>query len=149
NAKVSVLLNTTAPGATTASFAASQTFAVGNAAEGGTLADINGDGRPDLITTNHTDNTISVLLNQTAAGATTPSFGGQQTFATGRILTRFGTAADFNGDGRPDVALANSTNPGTLSVLFNTTPIIAASASFSAQRTFAIGSAAVSGTVAD
>ncbi len=42
---VSVLLNTTAPGSTTASFAAQQIFATGSGQNSVTAADINGDGR--------------------------------------------------------------------------------------------------------
>src|SRR5208337_27935 len=78
-----VLLNTTAPGAATPSFATQQTFATGNFPESVTAADVNGDGLPDLIVSNFNDNTVSVLLNTTAPGATTPSFATQQTFAVG------------------------------------------------------------------
>ncbi len=51
---VSVLLNTTAPGAATPSFATQQTFALGGAVQSVTTADINGDGKPDLIVANLT-----------------------------------------------------------------------------------------------
>ncbi len=78
-----MLLNTTAPGATTPSFATQQTFATGSAPRSVTATDVNGDGKPDLIVANFGDNTVSVLLNTTAPGATTPSFATQQTFATG------------------------------------------------------------------
>ena len=49
---MSVLLNTTAPGAATPSFAAQQTFATGSAPVSVTAADVNGDGKPDLIVAN-------------------------------------------------------------------------------------------------
>ena len=158
---VSVLLNTTAPGATTPRFAAQQTFATGNnpasVAVGGrerrrqarprrrqrrrqhgvgaaehdgtgrdhrqpsppsrpsppaatpvsvAAADVNGDGKPDLIVANEGDNTVSVLLNTTAPGATTPSFAAQQTFATGSQPESV-AVADVNGDGQPDLIVAN------------------------------------------
>ena len=103
---VSVLLNTTAPGATTPSFAAQQTFATGDQPYSVTAADINGDGKPDLIVANCEANTVSVLLNTTAPGATTPSFATQQTFATGSEPDSV-TAADVNGDGKPDLIVAN------------------------------------------
>ena len=66
-----MLLNTTTPGATTASFAAQQTFATGSVPFSVTVADINGDGKPDLIVANVDSNTVSVLLNTTTPGATT------------------------------------------------------------------------------
>ena len=72
-----------------------------------TAADINGDGKPDLIVANDGGpDTVSVLLNTTAPGATTPSFTTQQTFATG-IGPVSVTAADVNGDGKPDLIVAN------------------------------------------
>ena len=144
---VSVLLNTTAPGATTPSFAAQQTFATGSGPESVVAADVNGDGRPDLLVANYTDGTVSVLLNTTAPGATTPSFAAQQTFATGS--GPFSVAvADLNGDGRPDLLVANDAS-GTVSVLLNTTAPGATTPSFAAQQTFATGSHPFSVTAAD
>ena len=70
-----MLLDTTAPGASHAELRhpadlcdrAAPRLAV-------TAADVNGDGKPDLIVTNPTDNTVSVLLNTTAPGAGKPGF---------------------------------------------------------------------------
>src|SRR5207244_1915864 len=59
---VSVLLNTTAPGAATPSFAAKQDFATGTTARSVTLGDLNGDGKLDLAVANFAANTVSVLL---------------------------------------------------------------------------------------
>ena len=144
---VSVLLNTTAPGAATPSFAAQQTFATGALPQSVTTADINGDGQPDLIVANVTANTVSVLLNTTAPGAATPSFAAQQTFATGALPYSV-TAADVNGDGQPDLIVANG-NGNTVSVLLNTTAPGATTPSFAAQQTFGTGSGPRSVTVAD
>ena len=66
----------------TPSFAPQQTFATGSYPYSVTAADVNGDGKPDLIVAND-DKTVSVLLNTTAPGAATPSFAPQQIFAVG------------------------------------------------------------------
>ncbi|HEV8060414.1 MAG TPA: FG-GAP-like repeat-containing protein [Gemmataceae bacterium] len=134
---VSVLLNTTPTGATTATFATAQTFAVGNQPFSVAVGDVNGDGKPDIITANTDDNTVSVLLNTTPTGATTASFAAQQTFATGGDPSSV-ALADINGDGEPDIVVANGDD--TVSVLLNTTTPGAAMASFATQQTFAIGS---------
>src|SRR5207253_899102 len=78
---VSVLLNTTVPGATTPSFATEQTFATGSMPFSVAVEDLNGDGKPDLVVANRNDNTVSVLLNTTTPGTATPSFAAQRTFA--------------------------------------------------------------------
>ena len=144
---VSVLLNTTAPGATTPNFATEQTFATGSAPQSVTVADVNGDGKPDLIVVNANGNTVSVLLNITAPGATTPSFATQQTFATG-VGPQSVTVANVNGDGKPDLIVANF-NDNTISVLLNTTVPGATTPSFATQGTFAAGSGPISITAAE
>ena len=121
NNTVSVLLNTTAPGAATPSFSAVKTFAVGYAEPRSvTISDINGDGKPDLVVNNVNDNTVSVLLNTMATGATVPAFATQQAFPTGNSIHYFNLVevfvADLNGDGKPDLIVSTS---GT--VLLNTT----------------------------
>jgi hypothetical protein len=143
---VTVLLNTTPAGAATVSFSA-QTLAVGSEPEGITAADFNGDGRPDLVVTNYAAGTVSVLLNTTPAGNATASFAARQTFATG-TNPRAVIAADLNGDGLPDLAVANSTNK-SVSVLLNTTAPGAQAASFAAQQTFAVGNGPFALTAAD
>ena len=144
---VSVLLNTTAPGATTPSFTTQKTFATGSGPVSVTSADVNGDGKPDLIVANRGPNTVSVLLNTTAPGATTPSFAPQTAFATGSLSYSV-TAADLNGDGKPDLIVANGSS-NTVSVLLNTTAPGAATPSFAPQTAFATGSVPRSVTVAD
>jgi hypothetical protein len=66
-------------------------------------ADFNGDGRPDVATINGTSSDASVLLRQSPSGFTqesgspVPVVGGPSGAAV----------ADFNGDGRPDLAVSS------------------------------------------
>jgi hypothetical protein len=138
SSNVSVLLNTTALGATTASYAAASNFAVGTAPRSVTATDVNGDGRPDLAVANGDSANVSVLLNTTAPGAATASYAAASNFTTG-IGPYSVTAADVNGDGRPDLAVANYFN-ANVSVLLNTTAPGATTASYAARSNFAVGS---------
>ena len=137
SSSVAVLLNTTIPGAATPTFATQQSFATGANASSAIAADINGDGKLDLIVANYNGNTVSVFINTTAAGAVTPSFAAQQTFTTGSNPVSV-AAVDLNGDGKADLVVANFTG-NTVSVLLNTTPPGAALPTFAGQQTFATG----------
>src|SRR5947207_2328186 len=144
---VSVLLNTTAPGAAAASFAAKQDFATGADPLSVVVGDLNGDDRLDLAVVNSNLNTVSVLLNTTAPGAATPSFAAKQDFAAGTSPI-FMTVGDLNGDGKLDLAVANL-NSNTVSVLFNTTTLGAATPGFTTKQDFGTGTSPQSVTVGD
>ncbi|HEY0725997.1 MAG TPA: VCBS repeat-containing protein, partial [Pyrinomonadaceae bacterium] len=134
---VSVLLNGTAPGAVTPTFAGPTTFGVGANPCGIAAADINGDGLPDLIVANEGDNTVSVLVNTTVPGAPTPSFALQQAFATALNPSSV-IAVDANGDGKLDLIVSNA-DDFSVSVLVNKTPSGSTTASFAVRRDFATG----------
>ncbi|MBS1121769.1 MAG: repeat protein [Deltaproteobacteria bacterium] len=128
---VSVLLNTTAVGAATPSFAAKVDFATGSQPKSVAVGDFNGDAKPDLAIANIGPSTVSILLGTTIAGATTPSFDNHKDFPTGAqpISVAIG---DLDADGKLDLALANRTG-NTVSVLRGTTAAGSTSPTF-AQR---------------
>ena len=66
-------------------------------------ADFNGDGRPDVAVTNHGSATVSVLLGQPGGGLVTEP---GSPFAVG-VMPWAVVAADINGDGRTDLAVAD------------------------------------------
>ena len=74
------------------------------------VADMNGDGTPDLVSTNSQDSNLSIQLGL-GGGAYAP----RVNFATGGNPL-FLVVADFNRDGRPDVATSNF-DSGNLSIL--------------------------------
>ena len=121
---VSVLLNTTAPGATTPSFLPKQDFATGFIPTSITVGNLNGDGKLDLVTANSNSDNVSVLLNDTSPGASTPSFATKQDFDTSNRPVSV-AVGDLNGDGKLDLAVAN-VDSDTVSVLLNTPTIVTA-----------------------
>jgi len=74
------------------------------------IADLNGDGKLDLVTANGGSNTVSVLL-----GNGDGSFGVWTDFET-EEFARSVAVGDLNGDGRPDLAVATMYS-NTISVL--------------------------------
>jgi hypothetical protein len=101
------------------------------------VADLNGDGRPDLVSTNSDGNSVSVLL-----GNGDGTFSVQQTFAVGRS-PRAVKVADVNGDGIPDLIVANY-NDSTVSVLLGN-----GDGTFEPQETLPVGAKPYSIAVAD
>ena len=113
-----VLLNTTAPGASTANFDISNLGPIdGEYHYDVLLNDLDGDGKLDIATATY-DSFVTVLRNTTATGASTPSF---------TLIGKYPVAedpyglvsADFNGDGQRDLA-SSSYNEELFSTVFNT-----------------------------
>jgi hypothetical protein len=73
-------------------------------ASGIAAADFNGDGRPDLAVADWDAGNVVVLLRKAGGGFTTEG----SSASTGGVHPRHLAVADFNGDGRPDLAATNN-----------------------------------------
>jgi hypothetical protein len=80
--------------------------------DGVAIADLNGDGKPELAIASDAMNAVAVLRNR-GDGTFLPG----SAYATGRRPV-YVTSSDFNGDGRLDLATANA-DADTVSVLLN------------------------------
>jgi hypothetical protein len=95
-------------------FLAPVSYAVGYGPEDVATADVNGDGKLDVVVADSGDNNVAVLLGNGDGRLQPPAF-----YAAG--IEPYGVAVgDLNGDGRPDIVAANYyPSPHVLSVLLN------------------------------
>jgi hypothetical protein len=146
---VSVYRNTSTSGSiTTSSFASRVAFTTGSFPTHVAIGDIDGDGKPDLVVSNQSSFNISVLRNVSTSGSiTTGSFQSHVTFAAG--AGQKVAIADIDGDGKPDVVVANGVS-NTVSVLRNTsTSGSITTGSFAAQVALNVNSVPLSVTIGD
>jgi hypothetical protein len=109
---VSILLGN---GAGSFSQPAGSPIAVGNGANSVVVGDFNRDGKPDVATANGLSTTLTILLGNGVGGFTRPA---GSTIDVGTAPYRAGVA-DFNGDGKPDLATVNW-NSNDVTSLLNT-----------------------------
>ena len=114
------------------SFVLSPNYPVGAGPNSLCAADVNGDGKPDLISANLTDNSITVLTNNGGGG-----FSFNANYAAGDHPQTL-TAADVNGDGKMDLIVADNgrydlgysdrltvlTNNGSGGFAFSSSPVV-------------------------
>jgi len=113
---VSVYYNISVPGSIHAgSFAAKIDYATGSSPKSVSFGDIDGDGKPDMIVTNSGDTSVSVFRNTSTFGNV--SFAAKVDFTTGGSPWSV-SVGDLNGDGKPELAVANRVS-WTISVLRN------------------------------
>lgn len=118
--QVDVLINTTINGSSTPTFSAPTNLAFDSCPTTALLTDITGDGKLDLAVAQGTLNGSSFVSIKPGQGD--GSFGSTRSFTTGFPPNEdpWGmVAADFNGDGRKDLATASWSEAGQISVHLN------------------------------
>ena len=106
---IRIFRNTSTPGTIDASsFAPSISFGVGINPYKIAIADIDGDGKLDIIASNWNGSTISIFRNTSTVGSlTTSSFAARLDLATGAEPFNI-SCQDLDGDGKTDIAVGNA-----------------------------------------
>ncbi|MBS1643119.1 MAG: VCBS repeat-containing protein [Bacteroidetes bacterium] len=150
SSKISVLRNTSVSGSiTSSSFAAKVDFATGGSTPTLVIADLDGDGKPELIASNSSSNTISVFRNVSSSGSiTSSSFAAKVDFTTGTTPVSL-AIGDLDGDGKLDLVAANY-GSSTVSILRNTSSVGSiTSSSFATKVDFTTGNGPQSVAIGD
>jgi hypothetical protein len=94
-------------------FQAKRSYGAGGFPKAVAIADLTGDGKPDLATANSGADTVSVLINIGDG-----RFDAKLDYRTGREPVSV-AIGDLNADGKPDLATANESSADSVSVLLN------------------------------
>jgi hypothetical protein len=109
-------------------FATKVDFTTGTYPNFSVIGDIDGDGKPDLASTNYGSNTISIYRNTSTSGSLNAgSFSTKVDFTTGSIPVGI-AIGDMDGDGKPDLVVTNY-GSSTISIYRNTSTYGSISAS--------------------
>ena len=142
----SIPFNVTFPGVCKTNFAGSVGFSTGSTAYSVCIGDLDGDGKSDLAVANFGSNTVSIFRNTSTTGGV--SFAAKVDFSTGSS-PKFVSFGEIDGDGKPDLIVANS-GSNTVSVFRNTsTSGVINSGSFAARVDFGTGASPWSVSVGD
>ncbi len=136
-----VYLNSTLSGASVLSFEDKVEFNMGITISDFKIADINSDGKMDLISANYDDKSISILLNTTPPNSTIPIFVPRFNIS----LTHRPWAleiSDINNDGLSDLII--SSTDSLLSIYLNQTPVNNLVPVFSSKTDFVLPDAVYS-----
>ncbi|HEY0634612.1 MAG TPA: FG-GAP-like repeat-containing protein, partial [Gammaproteobacteria bacterium] len=120
---VSILL-----GSSNGTFGGGSSQAAGDMPYGVAVADLNGDGKTDLAVANELSDNVSILLNN---GSTWGILAAAVNYGAGDGPTSV-MAADFNGDGKVDLAVANDLSDNVSFLLGNGNGTFAAPISYGA-----------------
>ncbi len=117
---VSVFRNTSTSGSiTSSSFSTKVDFLTSASPSGIAIADIDGDGKPDIVTSNMSSNNISVLRNTSVSGTIDgTSFAANVNFSSGNNAMQV-VISDIDGDSKPEVINTNY-DGNSISILRNT-----------------------------
>ena len=144
NNTVSILRNTST-GAGVVSYAAKVDYTTGANPISVAIGDLDGDGKSDLAVANIGGSTVSVFRN-TSTGAGVVSYAAKVDYTTGTLPYSV-SIGDLDGDGKSDLAVANSTS-NTVSV-FRNTSTGAGVVSYAAKVDYVTGSAPRSVAIGD
>lgn len=111
---VSIFRNTSTSGSI--SYASKLDFSTGTSPFSAAFADLDGDGKLDMVTVNNGANSLSVFRNTSSVGSI--SFASAQSFTTGTGPQQL-AAEDIDKDGKLDIVVVN-TNASTVSILRST-----------------------------